>query len=711
MQLNPVQRQAVEHPGGPLLILAGAGSGKTRVLTGRIAHLVRERGVPPWQILAFTFTNKAAREMRSRAEALLGSEDLEVWLGTFHGTCVRILRRHAESLGYPRSFVIYDTDDQRSLLRGLLRDAGADDGRLTPAGASSRISRLKNEGIPAAEYAKTAFAPVDRKLAEVYAAYEKALRDRAAMDFDDLLLYTVKLFDLDPDAHRQYANRFRHVLVDEYQDTNAVQFELIERLARVHRNLTVVGDDDQSIYGWRGADVGNILSFEQRFPDAAVLRLTQNYRSTQTILRAANGVVRHNTARKEKELWTENAAGEPLTLHVLPDEEAEGEKVVSILLDGRRAGRGNRDFVVLYRTNAQSRAVENALRRSAIPYQLTGGISFYERREVKDVLAYLRALVQPKDSVSWYRVLNVPPRGIGKTTVERLQAFAEGRGLTVPDALAHPELPAALGGPAAKKLAGVAALFESMRPLLPKTAPACVAEVVAATRYREYLAEESPAEAEERIENVEELIAGAEAYARRAEDPTVEGFLSEVALLTDVDLWDEGEDAVNLMTVHSAKGLEFPVVMVVGMEEGLLPHASALDDPAELEEERRLFYVALTRAQERVHLFHASYRRVWNAAGGGLSRFASEIPEDCLIVEEARSWEETPRYAPRRRAPAAGSRGMPSAVGLRVIHPQFGEGVVVGSEGIGERAKLTVQFRRAGVKKILAAFAELSHAD
>ena len=711
MQLNPVQRQAVEHPGGPLLILAGAGSGKTRVLTGRIAHLVRERGVPPWQILAFTFTNKAAREMRSRAEALLGSEDLEVWLGTFHGTCVRILRRHAESLGYPRSFVIYDTDDQRSLLRGLLRDAGVDDGRLTPAGASSRISRLKNEGIPAEEYAKTAFAPVDRKLAEVYTGYEKALRDRAAMDFDDLLLYTVKLFDLDPEAHRQYANRFRHVLVDEYQDTNAVQFELIERLARVHQNLTVVGDDDQSIYGWRGADVGNILSFEQRFPDAAVLRLTQNYRSTQTILRAANGVVRHNTARKEKELWTENAAGEPLTLHVLPDEEAEGEKVVSILLDGRRAGRGNRDFVVLYRTNAQSRAVENALRRSAIPYQLTGGISFYERREVKDVLAYLRALVQPKDSVSWYRVLNVPPRGIGKTTVERLQAFADERGLTVPDALVHPELPAAVGGPAAKKLAGVAALFESMRPLLPKTAPACVAEVVAATRYREYLAEESPAEAEERIENVEELIAGAEAYARRAEDPTVEGFLSEVALLTDVDLWDETEDAVNLMTVHSAKGLEFPVVMVVGMEEGLLPHASALDDPAEMEEERRLFYVALTRAQERVHLFHASYRRVWNAAGGGLSRFVSEIPDDCLVVEEARSWENTPRYAPPRRSSSAGSRSLPSAIGLRVIHPQFGEGVVVGSEGIGERAKLTVQFRRAGVKKILAAFAELSHAD
>jgi len=711
VQLNPVQRQAVEHPGGPLLILAGAGSGKTRVLTGRIAHLVRERGVPPEQILAFTFTNKAAREMRSRAAALLGGDDLKVWLGTFHGTCVRILRRHAEALGFPRSFVIYDTDDQRSLLRELLREVGADDDkRLTPAGAGGRISRLKNEGMPPAEYAKTAFTPTDRKLAQVYERYERALRDRAAMDFDDLLLYTVRLFDLDEGVHRLYSSRFRHVLVDEYQDTNAIQFELIERLSRLHRNLTVVGDDDQSIYGWRGADVANILSFEKRYPEAEVLRLTQNYRSTQTILRAANGVVRHNTARKEKELWTENPAGDPLTLHVLPDEEAEGEKVVSVLLEERRrGGRSNRDFAVLYRTNAQSRAVENALRRSAIPYQLTGGISFYERREVKDVLAYLRALVQPKDAVSWNRILNVPPRGIGKTTVERLQQFSQERGLDVPDALAHPELVLALGAPAAKKLAGVAALFQSMRPFLARTAPACVAEVVAAVRYREYLLEDSPAEAEERIENVEELIAGAEAYALRAEDPSVEGFLSEVALLTDVDLWDDAEDTVNLMTIHSAKGLEFPVVLIVGLEEGVLPHASAVDDAAQLEEERRLFYVALTRARERIHLFHASYRRSWNAVGGGISRFAAEIPEDCVVVEESGSWHvPTPRAAPRK---SRGAGGAPSAVGLRVIHPQFGEGVVVGSEGIGERAKLTIQFRRAGIKKILAAFAELSHAD
>jgi DNA helicase-2/ATP-dependent DNA helicase PcrA len=716
VQLNPVQQEAVEHPGGPLLILAGAGSGKTRVLTGRIAHLVRERGVAPEQILAFTFTNKAAREMRSRAAALLGGDDLKVWLGTFHGTCVRILRRHAEALGYPRSFVIYDTDDQRSLLRTLLRDAGADDKRLTPAGAGGRISRLKNEGIPPAEYAKTAFAPVDRKLAEVYEKYEKALRDRAAMDFDDLLLYAVRLFDLDEGVHKLYASRFRHVLVDEYQDTNAIQFELIERLSRLHRNLTVVGDDDQSIYGWRGADVGNILSFEKRFPEAHVLRLTQNYRSTKTILRAANGVVRHNSARKEKELWTENASGDPLQLHVLPDEEAEGEKVVSILLEERRRqDRTNKDFVVLYRTNAQSRAVENAFRRSGIAYQLTGGVSFYERREVKDVLAYLRALVQPKDAVSWYRILNVPTRGIGKTTVERLQSFAEEQGLTVPDALVHPSLADAVGVPAAKKLAGVAALFESMRPLLERTAPAVVAEVVAAVRYREYLLDESPSEAEERIENVEELIAGAEAYARRADDPSVEGFLSEVALLTDVDLWDETEDTVNLMTIHSAKGLEFPVVLVTGMEEGLLPHASALDEPSELEEERRLFYVALTRARERVHLFHATYRRVWNAMGGGVSRFIAEIPSDCLVVDESAVWDSEARSMPRvarsSRSAGASTRGAQSAIGLRVIHPQFGEGVVVGSEGVGERAKLTIQFRRGGVKKILAAFAELSHAD
>src|SRR6185503_18883856 len=393
-------------------------------------------------------------------------------------------------------------------------------------------------------------------------------------DFDDLLLYTVRLFDLDEGAHRYYASRFRHVLVDEYQDTNAIQFELIERLSRVHQNLMVVGDDDQSIYWWRGADVGNILSFEERYPKATVLRLVQNYRSTQTILRAANGVVRNNSARKEKELWTENDVGDPLTLHVVSDEESEGEMVVSILLEERRRlERTNRDFVVLYRTNAQSRAIENALRRSAIPYQLTGGVSFYERREVKDVLAYLRALVQPRDSVAWYRILNVPTRGIGKTTTDRLKEFAETRSLTVPEALQHPELPGALGPAPARKLMEVGVLLDRMRPFLALSPAACVAEVLAAIRYREYLLEEEPSEATERIENVEELIAGAEAYTRRAEEPTVDGFLSEVALLTDVDLWEEGEDTVNIMTIHSAKGLEFPVVFVVGMEEGLLPHS------------------------------------------------------------------------------------------------------------------------------------------
>jgi DNA helicase-2/ATP-dependent DNA helicase PcrA len=710
VDLNSVQRQAVEHPGGPLLVLAGAGSGKTRVLTGRIAHLVRERGVPEGAILAFTFTNKAAREMRGRVEAQLGGEDLRVWLGTFHATCVRILRRHAESLGYPRGFVIYDTDDQRTLLRELLREAGGEDRSLTPAAAGSRISKLKNEGITPEAFEAEARGPIERRLAPIYTRYAKGLRDRAAMDFDDLLLYTVRLFDLDEGVHRMYSERFRHVLVDEYQDTNAIQFELIERLCRVHQNLTVVGDDDQSIYGWRGADVGNILSFEKRFPEATVLRLTQNYRSTQTILRAANGVVRNNAGRKEKELWTENPVGTPLTLHVLPDEEAEGEKVVSILLDARRQGRSNKDFVVLYRTNAQSRAVENALRRSAIPYQLTGGISFYERREVKDVLAYLRALVQPRDSISWFRILNVPPRGIGKTTVDRLRDFMEERGLSVPEALRHPELAAAAGAASARKLADAGIFFESLRDLITLPPPVCVAELLAKVRFREYLLEENPSEAAERIENVEELIAGAEAYARRAEEPTLDGFLAEVSLLTDVDLWDDAEDTVNIMTIHAAKGLEFPVVLVVGLEEGLLPHASSLEDPKQLEEERRLFYVALTRAQSEVRLLHATYRRAWNASGGGMSRFVTEIPTDCIVVDQADPWG-APRPRSIRRPAASKSSGVPSPVGVRVLHPQFGEGVVVACEGMGERAKLTVQFRRAGVKKILAAFAELSHAD
>jgi len=717
VDLNSVQRQAVEHPGGPLLILAGAGSGKTRVLTGRIAHLVRERGIPQGSILAFTFTNKAAREMRARAQALLGREDLGVWLGTFHATCVRILRRHAELLGYPKNFVIYDTDDQRSILRELLKGVGPQDESLTPAAAGSRISKLKNEGIGPEEYQKTAFTSVDRRLVQVYEGYQKALRARGAMDFDDLLGHTVRLFELDEEIHRAYATRFLHVLVDEYQDTNGIQFRLIESLSRTHRNLTVVGDDDQSIYGWRGADVGNILSFEKSFPEATVLRLTQNYRSTQTILRAANGVVKHNTARKEKELWTENAVGERLRVHLAEDEEAEGERMVSLLLETRRTqDLHNRDFVVLYRTNAQSRAVENALRRSGIPYQLTGGISFYERREVKDVMAYARALVQPRDSVAWYRILNVPPRGIGRTTLDRLQSFAEARGLTVPEALEHPELGAAVAGPGTRKLQEFARLFVSLRPLASLSPPAFLTELIAKIRYREYLLEENPAEAAERIENVDELIAGAESYLRRAEDPTVEGFLAEVALLTDVDLWNDEDDTVNLMTIHSAKGLEFPYVFVVGLEEGLLPHSSSMDVPAQLEEERRLFYVALTRAQQRVHLFHASFRRTWNPAGGGSSRFLHEIPEDC-IEWDGEPWAAAPKPVSRKwrggseQGARAARGGGPSPIGVRVTHPQFGEGIVVACEGHGERAKLTVDFRRAGTKKILAAFAELSHAD
>jgi len=715
VDLNSVQRQAVEHPGGPLLILAGAGSGKTRVLTGRIAHLVRERGIPQGSILAFTFTNKAAREMRARAQALLGREDLGVWLGTFHATCVRILRRHAELLGYPKNFVIYDTDDQRSILRELLKGVGPQDESLTPAAAGSRISKLKNEGIGPEEYQKTAFTSVDRRLVQVYEGYQKALRARGAMDFDDLRGHTVRLFELDEEIHRAYATRFLHVLVDEYQDTNGIQFRLIESLSRTHRNLTVVGDDDQSIYGWRGADVGNILSFEKSFPEATVLRLTQNYRSTQTILRAANGVVKHNTARKEKELWTENAVGERLRVHLAEDEEAEGERMVSLLLETRRTqDLHNRDFVVLYRTNAQSRAVENALRRSAIPYQLTGGISFYQRREVKDVLAYMRALVQPRDTVSWYRILNVPPRAIGRTTLDRFRALAESRGLTVPEALASRELVEAVGATAARRLQEVGHLFESLTPLLTLSPPAFLTELIAKVRYREFLQEENPVEATERIENVDELIAGAEAYLRRAEDPTVEGFLAEVALLTDVDLWNDEDDTVNLMTIHSAKGLEFPVVFILGLEEGLLPHSSSLEDPAQLEEERRLFYVALTRAQKRVHLFHASFRRAWNAAGGGASRFLGEIPEDCLEWVDGVPWVEPRPLGRRRRREEGEGRGVRDAsspIGVRVTHPQFGEGVVVACEGRGERAKLTVEFRRAGTKKILAAFAELSHAD
>ncbi|HVP38066.1 MAG TPA: UvrD-helicase domain-containing protein [Candidatus Saccharimonadales bacterium] len=708
--LNDRQEQAVRHPGGPLLVLAGAGSGKTRVLTYRVAWLIRERGVDPEHILAFTFTNKAAGEMRQRLEGLLGTLR-GLWVGTFHATGVRILRRWGREIGVPRDFSIYDDDDQVSLVRGLLREEGAPAEReASPRQVLARISEAKEAGVGPAELEGHARGPLDRRVARLYARYEEALGRAGALDFDDLIMKTLRLLRERPGVLERLARRFEHVLVDEYQDTNAAQATLVGLLAGHHRNLCVVGDDDQAIYSWRGADPSHILKFDRVYPDATVIRLEQNYRSTQVILEAANAVIRNNLSRRGKELWTENARGAELEWLEARDEEEEAELVRARVASAAAAGLTPGDIAVFYRTNAQSRALETALRRSGVPYQLVGGVAFYQRREVKDLLAYLRLLLHPEDDLAFRRIANVPPRGLGEAFFERLDAEAR-EGLA-------PLLVALRRQAAEERLAARHAgarrllqLLDGLAPLRADSIEVLVAELVERTGYRRYLEESDRDTAEERLANVEELIAGASAFAARAEEPTLEAFLAEAALLADIDRMAEDTARVTLMTVHSAKGLEFPVVCVVGLEEGLFPHSQSLLEPGRLEEERRLFYVALTRAQRQVVLARARYRRRFDLPGPTVtSRFVGEIPPQ--LVRGGRPVGARAPLPERRRAvpraapapPAVGEGGW--WVGRELLHAQFGAGRVVEQEGQGSSAKLTVEFAGGVRRKILARYAE-----
>jgi DNA helicase-2/ATP-dependent DNA helicase PcrA len=750
---NEAQRAAVDHGDGPALVIAGAGSGKTRVLTGRVARLL-ERGVPPYAILAFTFTNRAAREMRGRIEGSVGADATrQLWIGTFHATALRILRREAGTLGLPPGFTIYDRDDQEGILRELIRHAALPDSVYRLGTVLGRISDAKNALVTPAEAERVAQHEFDKQVAKVYGRYQAALRRAGALDFDDLIAETVRLWLDHPQAGERWSRRFRHVLVDEYQDTNHAQFRLVQSLAAVHGNVFVVGDDDQSIYGWRGADLANVLDFERAFPGAVTLRLEQNYRSTRNILDAANAVIANNAARKGKTLWSEREAGAPIAFALTADETAEARRVRYWLQ--RQQGRGRRlaDCAVLYRTNAQSRALETELRQHGVPYEIVGGLSFFQRREVKDVLAYLRLAVNPLDQASFFRVWNTPRRGLGPAVEAQVRARLVAPGADPVGALRSLVADGALKGAAKSGAAAFVALIDELRARLSEPLSVLFTVLLEKSGYLEHLDATSDEDLEDRRRNVEELGAAAAGFsAARADrasgivtgaddedEPTSDllAWLSECSLLTDADRTSEG-DRVLLLTVHNAKGLEFDAVAVAGLEEGLMPHATSLETTAELEEERRLFYVAITRARDEVLLTAAAYRRRFDGArGAAVSRFVGEIPEALLEREDGsgfggrssrsgnaggarRSWHFHGDDEVHERAydddPGAShaSPGIPltstgrsasarRAVGRRVAHDTFGMGTVLEADGDGADLKLTVRFTGA-IKKVYARF-------
>ena len=728
--LNKEQKEAVFHTEGPLLILAGAGSGKTRALTHRVAYLIGEKEVKPWNILAITFTNKAAGEMRQRVDQLVDFGSDSVWVATFHSTCVRILRRYIDRLGFDNRLSISDTDDQKSLMKDICKRLEVDTKIYKERSLLSKISNLKNELISPEEFTLNAGEEYGQKrVAQIYAEYQKQLRGNNALDFDDLIMKTVELFRNCPDVLDAYQERFRYIMVDEYQDTNTAQFQLVRLLADKYRNLCVVGDDDQSIYRFRGANIQNILNFEQVFPDTRVIKLEQNYRSTRNILNAANEVIHHNRGRKDKTLWTENEEGEKLAFRQFPDGFQEAEYVVDDIRKRVRDGQADyRDHAVLYRTNAQSRVFEEKLIYAGIPYKLIGGINFYARKEIKDVLAYLKTIDNGRDDLSVRRIINVPKRGIGATTLNRAQDYADAYGISLYDALMQASGIPGMGRSAGKILP-FTVLIERLRVLGENGSLTELMDyVLEETGYRKELEDEDTQEARERLENIDELISKARAYEDSAEEPTLSGFLEEVALVADIDGLEADSNYLVLMTLHSAKGLEFPYVYLAGMEEGLFPSRLVGSLPEtyteEMEEERRLCYVGITRAKKYLTLSAARQRMIRGEVQyNQVSRFVAEIPEEYL--DEKREKEKLAEkvkaaaYAQAKQAFRARSfepkqftvtkaEGLSYTVGDRVRHIKFGEGVVKDIAEGGRDYEVTVDFDRAGVKKMFASFAKLT---
>ena len=732
--LNDKQREAVFYTDGPLLILAGAGSGKTRVLTHRIAYLIEEKGINPWNILAITFTNKAAGEMRERVDRLVGFGSESIWVSTFHSTCVRILRRFIDRLGYGTNFTIYDADDQKTLMKDVCKLLQLDTKIYKERSLLAAISSAKDEMITPEEYELNAVGDYHKqRIALAYREYEKQLKANNALDFDDLLLKTVQLLQTQPDVLEYYQERFRYIMVDEYQDTNTVQFHFIRMLATKYRNLCVVGDDDQSIYKFRGANIKNILNFEDVFEDAHVIKLEQNYRSTEHILNAANAVIRHNRGRKDKSLWTDNGAGEKLGFKQFDNAYDEAEYIAGDIQEHVRNGeRSYNEHAILYRTNAQSRMFEEKFITANIPYKIVGGVNFYSRKEIKDLLAYLKTIDNGVDDIAVKRIINVPKRGIGLTTVNRVQENALERGVSFYEALRTADMIPGIGK-AATKLDSFVALIEHFRDSAKtKLVSELMQEILDYTGYVEDLKAEGGEEAETRIENVDELLSKIASYEESCEEetPTLQGFLEEVALVADIDSLDENSDYVVLMTLHSAKGLEFPVVYLAGMEDGVFPSYLSMvsDDPMEIEEERRLCYVGITRAMEDLTFTCARRRMVRGEVQyNKMSCFLKEIPVELLATN---SWEKEseieivkPReYVQARQAfqtkafttpkpiqnfGVKAGGGLNYDVGDRVKHMKFGEGLVLSIVSGGRDYEVTVDFDQAGVKKMFAGFAKL----
>ena len=729
-RLNKEQQEAVRHTEGPLLIMAGAGSGKTRVLTHRIAYLMDEKEVSPRNILAITFTNKAAREMKDRVSRLVGAQGEQMWVSTFHSMCVRILRRDIDRIGYSSSFTILDSSDQLSVIKQVLKNLNMDPKKFDPRAMLGQISTAKNELITDEEFSKHAGNFYDRQVAQVYEGYQKMLRKNQSLDFDDLIMQTIHLFQRIPEVLEYYQRRFQYIHVDEYQDTNHAQYYLVKQLASRYQNLCVVGDSDQSIYRWRGADIKNILSFENDYPSAKTVFLEQNYRSTKSILAAANKVIGNNAGRKPKNLWTENDEGQKISYFQGATEQEEALYITDKIQELTR----NKEYLpsevaVLYRTNAQSRAIEDTLLKSGISYQMVGGMRFYDRKEIKDMVAYLRLITNPDDDLSFERVVNEPKRGIGKTSVERLRAYAAEHGISFYEAVKEVDF-TGVSGKAANALAAFGNLIKTLNQQQDfLTATDMVQAVLERTGYEEMLLNEKSIEAQSRLENLEEFMTVTKDFEETSEDKTLISFLTDLALIADIDRVDEedpdNEEKITLMTLHAAKGLEFPVVFLIGMEENVFPHSRSLMDEEEMQEERRLAYVGITRAEKELYLTHAKMRTLYGRTNmNPISRFINEIPRELIEgMEETRNTmfgsifskpKDVQSPAPVKRKAermqtTTGAEDKDWFPGDKANHKKWGIGTVVKVQGDGDKMELDVAFPApVGIKRLLAKFAPIT---
>ncbi|WP_275400135.1 DNA helicase PcrA [Enterococcus faecium] len=735
--MNPRQKEAVLHTDGPLLLMAGAGSGKTRVLTHRIAYLIEEKEVNPWNILAITFTNKAAKEMKERVNAILASGGEDVWVSTFHSMCVRILRRDVDFIGYNRNFTIIDSSEQLTLMKRILKELNIDPKKYDPRSILGTISQAKNSLQTPQDFAKMQGSYYEEIAAKCYAAYQKELQYNQCMDFDDLIMNTIRLFEEHPDSLTYYQNKFHYIHVDEYQDTNHAQYTLVNLLAGRFRNLCVVGDADQSIYGWRGADMQNILDFEKDYPDAAVILLEQNYRSTKNILSAANQVIENNSNRKPKNLWTENKEGNKITYYRADNERDETRFIVDRMQEEIRSNHRNYgDFAILYRTNAQSRVMEETLLKANIPYKMVGGHKFYDRKEIKDILAYLNVLANPQDSISFERIVNSPKRGIGPGSIEKLRSFASLHEWPLLEAAQNVEL-ANIGGKAGQQLGSFGEMIQEVTQMIPYlTVTELTKEVLDRSGYLEDLKIQNTLEAQARIENLEEFLTVTQEFDKQFEQQNEEDadapeekltvFLNDLALVSDIDNLEEDASQVTLMTLHAAKGLEFPVVFLIGLEEGVFPLSRALMEESELEEERRLAYVGITRAEEALYLTNAFSRTLYGRTQYNRpSRFVEEIDQELLEIEGMRPTpKKTPVFAKKTatysyKQPETAVVSSKSATGGeknswkpgdKVKHKKWGLGTVVRVSGTSKDLELDVAFPSQGVKRLLAAFAPIEKA-